>query len=60
MFFGSGTTGRVARKLSRNFIGIELNENYINLAEQRINEPFEHKEEQIQGQMSLEDFIERS
>lgn len=29
-FFGAGTTGLVARKLNRNFIGIELNEKYIN------------------------------
>lgn len=29
-FFGAGTTGLVARKLGRNFIGIELNESYIN------------------------------
>lgn len=29
-FFGAGTTGVVARKLGRNFIGIELNEKYIN------------------------------
>lgn len=29
-FFGAGTTGLVARKLGRNFIGIELNEKYIN------------------------------
>lgn len=29
-FFGAGTTGLVARKYERNFIGIELNEKYIN------------------------------
>lgn len=29
-FFGAGTTGIVARKYERNFIGIELNEKYIN------------------------------
>lgn len=28
-FFGAGTTGLVARKLGRNFIGIELNKKYI-------------------------------
>lgn len=28
-FFGAGTTGIVARKLNRNFIGIELNKSYI-------------------------------
>jgi len=29
-FAGSGTTGEVSLKLDRNFIGIELNENYVN------------------------------
>lgn len=29
-FCGSGTTGEVALKLNRNFIGIELNEKYVN------------------------------
>ena len=29
-FTGSGTTGEVALKLNRNFIGIELNEKYVN------------------------------
>lgn len=31
-FIGSGTTGRVANKLGRNFIGIELNPEYIETA----------------------------
>lgn len=35
-FSGAGTTGLVARKLGRNFIGIELNENYIQIANERI------------------------
>lgn len=35
-FAGSGTTGVVAKNLGRNFIGIELNQDYIYLAEQRI------------------------
>ncbi|MBN1181521.1 MAG: site-specific DNA-methyltransferase, partial [Bacteroidales bacterium] len=35
-FIGSGTTGIVARKLDRNFIGIELNPEYVKLAEKRI------------------------
>ena len=37
-FIGSGTTGIVARKLGRYFVGIEINPNYKKLAEQRINE----------------------
>lgn len=37
-FFGSGTTGVVAKKLGRNYIGIELNPEYISIAEKRISE----------------------
>lgn len=33
---GSGTTGVAAKKLNRNFIGIELDENYFNIARDRI------------------------
>ena len=40
-FCGAGTTGLVAKKLNRNFIGIELNEEYIKIAERRINQKFE-------------------
>lgn len=35
-FMGAGTTALVARKLNRNFIGIELNPAYIKLAERRL------------------------
>ncbi len=35
-FMGSGTTGLVARKLNRNYIGFELNADYIKIAEKRI------------------------
>jgi DNA modification methylase len=35
-FIGAGTTALVARKLNRNFIGFELNQNYINLAMTRL------------------------
>lgn len=35
-FFGAGTTGVVARKLNRNFIGYELNPEYIKIAERRL------------------------
>lgn len=35
-FMGAGTTAIVARKLNRNFIGIELNKEYIKIAENRI------------------------
>jgi DNA modification methylase len=35
-FCGSGTTGAVAIRLQRNFIGIELNPSYVELARKRI------------------------
>jgi DNA modification methylase len=35
-FFGSGTTGLVARENQRQFIGIEINEDYIKIAEERL------------------------
>lgn len=35
-FFGSGTTGAVAKKLCRNWIGIERDEKYIRVAQERI------------------------
>ena len=38
-FAGSGTTGLVAGKLDRKFIGIELNEEYIRIANNRIEGP---------------------
>ena len=37
-FFGTGTTGAVARKLHRHFIGIEVDEKYARLASQRVHE----------------------
>ena len=35
-FFGAGTTGMVAMRLGREFIGIELNEKYCEMAKKRI------------------------
>ncbi|MCU0729576.1 MAG: site-specific DNA-methyltransferase [Sphingopyxis sp.] len=35
-FFGTGTTGAVAKRLGRHFIGIEREDNYIAVAEERI------------------------
>lgn len=37
-FMGSGTTASVAKKFKRNWLGFELNESYIELAEKRIAE----------------------
>ena len=36
-FFGSGTTGKVAIQHGRNFLGIELNPEYIELARKRVS-----------------------
>ena len=36
-FLGSGTTGKMAKLLNRNFIGIELNAEYFEIAKKRIN-----------------------
>ncbi|MDD5693569.1 MAG: DNA methyltransferase [Patescibacteria group bacterium] len=36
-FMGSGTTCEVAKKLGRNFIGIDISKRYCNLAEDRLN-----------------------
>ncbi len=35
-FFGSGTTGAVAKRLGRHFVGIEREQEYIDAAEERI------------------------
>lgn len=35
-FFGTGTTGAVAKQLGRNFIGIEREKKYVKIAKQRI------------------------
>ena len=36
-FFGSGTTGAVAKRLGRNWIGIERDKKYVKLAQKRID-----------------------
>mgnify|MGYP001321680989 CR=1 FL=1 len=35
-FFGAGTVGMVAEQLNRRWVGIELNQKYINIAQKRI------------------------
>ena len=35
-FMGSGTTGKMCKLLNRNFIGIEIDEKYFNIAKERI------------------------
>ena len=46
-FFGSGTTGAVAKRLHRHWIGIEKEAKYVKLAQKRIDEvvPSEFEEE---------------
>ena len=36
-FMGSGTTGVIAKRLGRNFIGIEIDDSFFNIAEKRIS-----------------------
>ena len=36
-FFGTGTTGAIAKLLGRNYIGIERDKNYVLIARERIN-----------------------
>mgnify|MGYP001114702931 CR=1 FL=1 len=36
-FIGSGTTAVVAKKLGRNFIGIDINPKYCEIANERLN-----------------------
>ncbi|MDP7141918.1 MAG: site-specific DNA-methyltransferase [Alphaproteobacteria bacterium] len=37
-FFGTGTTGAVAKKLGRNYIGIEREDDYIEVAQKRLDD----------------------
>jgi site-specific DNA-methyltransferase (adenine-specific) len=41
---GSGTTAVACVNTNRNFIGIEMDENYFNIAESRINKALNEKE----------------
>ncbi len=50
-FMGSGTTGKMALLNRRNFIGIELDKTYFNIAKERI-------EKEARGQANIFDFIE--
>jgi DNA modification methylase len=36
-FMGSGTTAVVARKLNRNYIGFELNPDYVKISNRKLN-----------------------
>lgn len=43
-FMGSGTTALVARKHGRNYIGSELNPEYVAIARERLRMPFEDRQ----------------
>ena len=47
-FFGTGTTGAVAKKLGRDYIGIDQDKNYIKAANKRIGEIKGYDEEAIE------------
>ncbi len=46
-FMGSGTTGVAAMKLGRQFVGIEKNPEFIALADRRIFDAYQHKENKL-------------
>ena len=48
-FMGSGTTGVVAKRLGRNFIGIDINPEYIEMAKKRIEQVPERLDNIIRG-----------
>ena len=37
-FMGAGTTAAVAKRLGRNFIGFDMNPEYVEIANQRCNQ----------------------
>lgn len=46
-FFGTGTTGAVAKKMGRNFVGIEQDSTYIKYAQERLNSTTALEEEHL-------------
>ena len=51
-FFGSGTTGIAAQRLGREYIGIEISEEYCKLARERINSDIiRYTDEEIQQRL---------
>tara|TARA_R110002012_G_scaffold281321_1_gene470349 strand:+ start:77 stop:826 length:750 start_codon:yes stop_codon:yes gene_type:complete len=55
-FLGSGTTGLACKKRNLNFIGIELNKNYFELANNRINENNNTVQTKSAAKLSAPDF----
>jgi len=59
-FMGSGTTGVVAKRLNRNFFGIEIDNGYFNVAQKRINtEKTLGKEQIIMAEIEVTSLINR-
>ena len=58
-FSGSGTTGYVANRLGRNYIGTDLNIDYLPLAEARLRgmDPPESEEPSTEGEVSILDLL---
>lgn len=54
-FIGSGTTALVAKRLNRNYIGIDINPEYCKMSEERLK-GLTYKDKQLiqQGQLTLE------
>ena len=54
-FIGSGTTAVVAKKLGRNYIGIDINPEYCKMAQERLQGlTYKDKQSIQQGQLTLE------
>lgn len=45
LFMGAGSTGIACARCNRNFIGIELDKEYFDIATKRINEAIENSSE---------------
>ena len=59
-FMGSGTTGVVAKRLNRSFVGIEIDEGYFNIAKNRINsEKAIEKERLLEFEMNIISVIKK-
>lgn len=53
-FLGSGTVAVVAKSLGRNFVGLELNRKYIDMARRRIANPKTGPEvKDVPGQITM-------